>query len=140
MSNIFDYWVRHDVGKVFVQLFDVQLGIELGVESSLCVFAETCGSALAMEHNGDLYACDHFVYPEFKLGNVMTRTIAELADSSSQQLFGNNKRDTLPAYCKRCEVRQHCNGECPKHRFTLTPDGEPGLNSSLPDTRSSLPI
>jgi uncharacterized protein len=128
MSTIFDHWVRHDVGQIFVQLFDVQLGIELGVGSSLCVFSETCGRALAIEHNGDLYSCDHFVYPDYKLGNIATQTMEQMVDSPQQHRFGQDKRDALPNYCQRCEVRQHCNGECPKHRFLTTPDGDPGLN------------
>lgn len=128
LQTIFDQWVRHDVGRVFIQLFDVQLGIEMGLPAGLCVFAETCGKALAMEHNGDLYACDHFVYDGFKLGNISEKSIAEMVESQQQRQFGLDKRDTLPNYCKTCSVRQHCNGECPKHRFLLTPDGEPGLN------------
>ncbi len=132
MIEIFDRWVRRDVGKIFVQLFDVQLGIEMGLGSTLCVFAETCGDALAMEHNGDLYSCDHFVYPRYKLGNIMDDGIAAMVQSPPQRQFGSDKRDMLPAYCLRCEVRQHCNGECPKHRFSITPDGEAGLNYLCP--------
>ncbi|MGD0139729.1 MAG: isochorismatase family protein [Tepidisphaeraceae bacterium] len=128
ICEIFNRWVRRDVGKIFVQLFDVQLGIECGLGSTLCVFAETCGRAMALEHNGDLYSCDHFVYPEFKLGNIMDQTIDEMVHSPAQKQFGDDKRDALPQYCQRCEVKKYCNGECPKHRFLTTPDGEPGLN------------
>jgi uncharacterized protein len=128
LVRIFDEWVRKDVGRVFVQLFDVQLGIWMGMPSSLCVFAETCGSAMAMEHNGDLYSCDHYVYPQYRLGNIMSQTIGDMLESPQQQQFGADKRDTLPEYCRRCDVRFACNGECPKHRFLTTPDGEPGLN------------
>jgi uncharacterized protein len=128
LCAIFDEWVRHDVGNVFVQLFDVQLGIWMGLPSSLCVFAEKCGRALAMEHNGDLYSCDHYVYPEYKLGNIAEKPIAELVFSPQQKKFGADKSDTLPRYCRECDVRFACNGECPKHRFLRTPDGEPGLN------------
>ena len=128
LITIFDQWVRHDVGRVFVQMFDVQLGIWLGMPSSLCVFGETCGNAVAMEHNGDLYSCDHYVYPQYKLGTVMEMGMREMLDSPQQRSFGMDKRDTLPKYCRECDVRFACNGECPKHRFTLTPDGEPGLN------------
>jgi len=128
LCTIFDTWVRHDVGQVFVQLFDVQLGIWMGMPASLCVFAETCGRAMAMEHNGDLYSCDHYVYPQYKLGNITDTPILDLVESPSQKQFGADKRDTLPRYCKQCEVRFACNGECPKHRFINTPDGEPGLN------------
>ena len=128
LSDIFDLWVRRDVGKVFVQTFDVQLGIWAGYGSALCVFGETCGRALAIEHTGDLYACDHFVSPEFKLGNINAVPLPDMVDSPQQKKFGTDKRDTLPGYCRRCDVRFACNGECPKNRFILTPDGEPGLN------------
>lgn len=128
LCAIFDEWVRADVGRVFVQIFDVQLGIWMGMPSALCVFGETCGNALAMEHNGDLYSCDHYVYPRYKLGNVMDSEMRELVDSLQQRKFGADKRETLPKYCRECEVRFACNGECPKHRFIKTPDGEDGLN------------
>src|SRR5438105_4914208 len=128
LCAIFDEWVRRDVGRVFVQLFDVALGNWMGLGSSLCVFAEKCGAAMAIEHNGDLYSCDHYVYPRYKLGNVMNTSLAEMAHSAAQLKFGNDKLDTLPDYCRKCEVRFACNGECPKHRFIRTPDGEEGLN------------
>jgi uncharacterized protein len=128
LCAIFDEWVRHDVGRQFVQLFDVCLEMWCGFEASLCVFRPTCGSALALEHGGDLYSCDHYVYPENKLGNIMGAPIASLAHSVQQQAFGNAKETSLPAYCRECDVRFACNGECPKHRFAVTPDGEPGLN------------
>jgi uncharacterized protein len=111
-----------------VQLFDVALESWYGVGSSLCVFSETCGGALAMEHTGDVYSCDHFVYPENRLGNIMSAPLDSLVRSDQQRRFGADKRDTLPEYCRRCDVRFACNGECPKHRFIRTPDGEPGLN------------
>ena len=132
LCAIFDEWVRHDVGKYFVQLFDVTLELWLGLPPSLCVFSETCGDAIALEHNGDLYSCDHYVYPENKLGNIMERPIASLAAMPRQKTFGQAKRDSLPAYCRKCDVRFACNGECPKHRFTTTPEGEPGLNYLCP--------
>jgi uncharacterized protein len=116
------------VGRVFVQLFDVALEMWVGLPASLCVFRKTCGSALAMEHGGDVYSCDHFVYPENKLGNIMGTPLVELVGSPQQQKFGADKNDTLPKYCRECDVRFACNGECPKHRFLTTPDGEPGLN------------
>ena len=100
----------------------------LGLPPALCIFAETCGNAVALEHNGDLYSCDHFVEPEHLLGNIMTTHMVELVASPQQRAFGDAKRDTLPRYCLDCEVRFACNGECPKNRFTTTPDGEPGLN------------
>jgi uncharacterized protein len=120
--------VRRDVGRYFVQIFDVALESWYGVPQGLCVFRETCGGALALEHNGDLYSCDHFVYPENKLGNIMEAPLESLAGSSQQRQFGEAKRSSLPRYCRECEVRFACNGECPKHRFLQTPDGEPGLN------------
>ncbi len=132
LCRIFDQWVRRDVGKTFVQLFDVALGIWAGAGSSLCLFTEKCGSALAMEHNGDLYSCDHFVYPRYRLGNIADAHLGEMALSPRQQAFGSDKADTLPRYCRSCDVRFACNGECPKHRFSLTPDGEPGLNYLCP--------
>jgi uncharacterized protein len=128
LCRVFDAWVRRDVGRVFVQAFDVALGIWAGYGASLCVFAETCGDALALEHNGDLYACDHYVYPEYLRGNILRSSLTELARSPAQRKFGADKRDTLPRYCRACEVRFACNGECPKHRFLRTPDGEYGLN------------
>ncbi|HEV2247962.1 MAG TPA: anaerobic sulfatase-maturation protein [Terriglobia bacterium] len=128
LCAIFDEWVRQDVGRCFVQIFDVALESWLGMDQSLCVFRETCGSAMAMEHNGDLYSCDHYVYPEYMLGNILERPLESLAHSTAQQKFGADKRDTLPRYCRECEVRFACNGECPKHRFVRTPDGEAGLN------------
>lgn len=128
LSRIFDEWVKKDVGRTFVQLFDVALESWMGMDASLCVFRKTCGSALAMEHTGDLYSCDHFVYPENKLGNIMELALDKLIDSPEQQAFGQAKLDSLPRMCRTCDVRFACNGECPKHRFLTTPEGEPGLN------------
>jgi uncharacterized protein len=128
LCAIFDEWVRRDVGRVFVQIFDVSLEMWMDMEASLCVFRRTCGSALAMEHSGDVYSCDHFVYPENKLGNILETGLSALAESAQQKKFGMDKNDTLPRYCRECDVRFACNGECPKHRFITTPDGEPGLN------------
>jgi len=128
LIEVFDVWVRNDVGRVFVQLFDVALGVWLGHPSALCVFAETCGGALALEHNGDLFSCDHFVEPRHRLGNIAETSLAEMVSSPKQRQFGDSKRDDLPQYCRQCEVRFICNGGCPKDRILLTPDGEPGLN------------
>lgn len=128
LIGVFDDWVRRDVGKVFVQLFDVALGNWMGMGSELCFFAEKCGGAVALEHNGDLYSCDHYVYPKFKLGNVNDRVLGDMVNSPEQIKFGSDKYDRLPAYCLKCPVRFACNGECPKHRFIQTPTGEPGLN------------
>lgn len=128
LCDVFDEWVKSDVGRVFVQIFDQALSAWVGVEPSLCVFRETCGRALAMEHNGDVYSCDHFVEPDYLLGNLNVIPLDELVNSGRQQEFGDAKRDTLPDYCRRCEVLHACNGECPKNRFLLTPDGAAGLN------------
>lgn len=128
LITIFDEWVRRDVGRIFVQLFDVALAAWMGDKAGLCIFEETCGSALALEHNGDVYSCDHYVEPDYKLGNIVDIPLSEIVVSDKQQQFGLAKRDTLPAYCRACEVRFVCNGGCPKNRFIRTPDGEPGLN------------
>ena len=128
LVTVFDEWLRHDVGTVFVSHFDSALASWVGVPPALCVFAETCGNAVALEHNGDLYSCDHFVEPGYLLGNILEAHMVELIASPQQRAFGEAKRDTLPRYCLECPVRFACNGECPKNRFTLTPDGEPGLN------------
>jgi uncharacterized protein len=125
---VFDEWVRNDVGRVFVQLFDVTLAGWMGMEPPLCVFRETCGDALVLEHDGSLFSCDHYVYPAYRLGNILEAPLDELARGPAQVAFGQAKTDTLPGYCRECEVRFLCNGECPKHRFVATPDGEPGLN------------
>lgn len=125
--DIFEEWVRRDVGSVYVQMFDVTLGAHVG-QHSLCVFSPTCGDAVALEHTGDLYSCDHFVEPEYLLGNIGETNIAELVESPNQRKFGADKRDRLPKYCRECSVRFACNGGCPKDRFTTTPDGELGLN------------
>ncbi len=132
LCAIFDQWVRQDVGRVFVQIFDVALGIWSGHGASLCVFREDCGRALALEHNGDVFSCDHFVYPKFRLGNLLNTSLGDMVESPEQYAFGRAKSLTLPAYCRSCEVRFACNGECPKHRFATTPDGEPGLNYFCP--------
>jgi uncharacterized protein len=125
---IFDDWVRHDVGRVFVQMFDVALAAWAGEPPSLCVFSPTCGNALALEHNGDLYSCDHFVEPKHLLGNIRNLPMAEMAVSEQQESFGQAKLESLPRYCRECKVRFACHGGCPKDRFIRTPDGEPNLN------------
>lgn len=132
LCDIFDEWVRRDVGRTFVQIFDVTLGNWMGNKGGLCVFSETCGTAMAMEHNGDVYSCDHYVYPQYKLGNLLNKSLGEMVSSEFQTQFGRDKRDTLPQYCRDCSVRHLCHGECPKHRFLRTPDGEPGLNYFCP--------
>ena len=128
LCTIFDEWVRNDVGRFYVQLFDVSLESWCGMEPGLCVFRKQCGSALAIEHGGDVYSCDHYVYPQNRLGNIMESALQALVDSEQQRDFGQAKETTLPRYCRECDVRFACNGECPKHRFEKTPDGEAGLN------------
>ncbi|MBN1323939.1 MAG: anaerobic sulfatase maturase [Methanotrichaceae archaeon] len=128
LSSIFDEWIRRDVGKVFVQIFDASLAAWTGAFQSICILSQTCGTALALEHNGDLYSCDHFVDRAHLLGNIEEKSLEKLASSEKQRRFGQDKLDLLPKYCLKCEVRFACNGECPKNRFMKTPDGEPGLN------------
>jgi uncharacterized protein len=125
---IFDEWVRRDVGNVFIQMFDAALASWVGAPASMCIFAETCGDAVALEHNGDVYSCDHFVEPRYLLGNIQKQHLVQLVGSDRQRKFGAAKRDTLPRYCLECEVRFACHGECPRNRFIETPDGEAGLN------------
>lgn len=128
LTAVFDEWVVRDVGDVFVQMFDAALASWLGLPSTVCIFRETCGDALALEHNGDLYSCDHFVEPAHLLGNVLDTPMVELVASPQQVAFGRAKADTLPGQCRRCPVRFACNGECPKNRFLASVEGDPGLN------------
>lgn len=128
MCDVFDEWVKFDVGSRFVQLFDVTLANWCGVPPSLCAFAEVCGDGLVVEHNGDVYSCDHFVYPEYRLGNIMDSDLVTMYRSSEQQTFGRDKRDALPMECKRCNYYFLCHGECPKHRFEYAKNGEPYMN------------
>jgi uncharacterized protein len=114
---VFDEWVRRDVGRVFVQIFDVALAAWLGAQPGLCIFEETCGRALVLEHNGDLYACDHFVEPNHRLGNILETPLVELVGSEPQRRFGLDKREALTETCRACEVRFVCNGGCPKNRI-----------------------
>jgi uncharacterized protein len=125
---IFDDWVLSDVGRYFVPTFDSILANWVGSMTSICVHAETCGHAGAIEHNGDVYACDHYVFPEHKLGNIRTDSLVSMMYSPGQLKFGQAKRDTLPQYCKDCRYLFACNGECPKNRINSTPAGEAGLN------------
>jgi uncharacterized protein len=125
---IFDEWVRNDVGSVFVQTFEASARSWLGLPSAMCVFDATCGAGLALEHNGDVYSCDHFVEPKYLLGNIARQNMAEMLGSDFQHSFGDAKLESLPQYCKSCDVLFACHGECPKNRFVDTPDGEPGLN------------
>jgi uncharacterized protein len=128
LIEIFDEWVRHDVGKMFVQFFDGVLASYVRGNSSLCILSPTCGEGVALEHNGDVYSCDHFVEPDFFLGNILKTPLVELVSCKQQRLFGEAKQKTLPRYCRECEFLFTCFGECPKNRVLRTPDGDEGLN------------
>lgn len=127
-TTIFDEWVRTDVGRVFIQLFDATLATWMGVPPGVCLFLPECGHAAALEHNGDLYSCDHFVYPRYRLGNVAETPLRELMDRPEQITFGKAKRQGLTEQCKECEFLFACWGECPKNRFAYSSTGEPGHN------------
>ena len=128
LCTLFDEWVKNDVGKYFIQIFDATLANWMGTQPGVCTMAPTCGHAGVMEFNGDVYACDHFVFPEFKLGNIYEKSLIEMMYGDKQSRFGLQKRDALPAQCKACKYLFACNGECPKNRFLTTEDGEFGLN------------
>ena len=128
LIDVFEEWVRRDIARVYVQMIDVALANWVAAPPGLCVHSEVCGRALALEHTGDVYSCDHYVETDYLLGNVLQTPLAELVDTPRQQEFGHAKRDTLPEYCRTCEVRFACHGGCPKDRFVRTPDGEQGLN------------
>ena len=128
LCAIFDEWVREDVGNYYIQLFDSTLANWIGEQPGVCSMAKNCGHAGVMEYNGDVYSCDHFVFPEYKLGNLYSNTLVEMMYSDKQTKFGEVKSKTLPTQCKECEFLFACNGECPKNRFTFTETGEPGLN------------
>ena len=128
LIGIFDEWIHHDVGKVYVQIFDSALASWFGLPSSVCVFQETCGKSLVMEHNGDVYSCDHFVEPRYFLGNIRETPMNQLATLDRQKQFGLEKKDRLPRHCRDCDVLFACHGECMKNRFASAPDGETGLN------------
>jgi uncharacterized protein len=128
LVDIFEEWVRRDVGSIYVQMFDVTLANFVGAPPSLCIHSETCGRGPALEHNGDLYTCDHFVEPRYKLGNINQTHMLDLVASPRMQQFGLDKRDQLPRFCRECDVRFACHGGCPKDRFREDPYGEPGHN------------
>ena len=128
LCTLFDEWVRNDVGQYYIQLFDATLANWVGQQPGVCILAKTCGHAGVMEFNGDVYSCDHFVFPQYKLGNIHTKTLVEMMYSEQQQRFGQAKQDALPTQCRECPYLFACNGECPKNRFCHTADGEPGLN------------
>ena len=128
LCTLFDEWVRNDVGEYFIQIFDSTLAGWMGVTPSVCSMAETCGHAAAMEFNGDVYACDHFVFPEFKLGNILSNSLTNMMYSEQQMEFGSNKRNLLTRQCKECEYLFACNGECPRNRFAHSIYDESGHN------------
>lgn len=128
LCAIFDEWVKEDVGTYYIQLFDSTLANWMGERPGVCTLAKTCGHAGVMEYNGDVYACDHFVFPEYKLGNIYSDNLISMMYGDKQRTFGENKANALPTQCKECEFLFSCNGECPKNRFTTTASGEPGLN------------
>lgn len=126
--EIFDEWVRNDVGRYYVQIFDSTLANHVGKQPGICIYAEKCGHAGVMEFNGDVYSCDHYVFPEYKLGNIKNKTIYEMMFDEKQLQFGADKKDKLPQQCLKCDVLKYCHGECPKNRISKTATGEPGLN------------
>lgn len=130
--KIWDEWFQRDYGKVHVDLVESVVAQCMGYPAQRCVSAEFCGKAMVIEHNGDVFACDHFVYPEYRLGNILSTHWGDMAYSPAQQTFGFAKRDLLPAYCRACQYLRLCWGDCPKNRFVRTPEGEPGLNYLCP--------
>jgi len=136
LIDVFEDWVRRDIGEVYVQMFDVALANWYGEPPGLCVHSETCGLALALEHTGDVYSCDHYVEPGYRLGNISSDRLIDLVVLPRQQEFGLAKRDSLPSYCLECDVRFACHGGCPKDRFAVTPDGDPGLHYLCPSYKA----
>ena len=132
LCKVWDEWMARDVGKVYVGFCETLVVQHMWMPSQVCVFSRDCGTGVAMEHDGSVYACDHYVYPSHRLGNVRERSLADMVFSPGQQAFGRAKSDTLPAYCRQCEFLSDCWGECPKNRLLKTPDGEPGLNYLCP--------
>lgn len=128
LCTIFDDWVRHDVGKTFVEIFDCTLANWMGVLPGICAYSKECGHAGVMEHNGDVYSCDHFVFPEYKLGNIRNQSLIDMLYGEKQQVFSRLKHTSLPRQCKECDMEFACHGECPKNRFEKDKYGEPGLN------------
>ena len=128
LCTIFDDWVRHDVGKTFVEIFDCTLANWMGVLPGICAYSKECGHAGVMEHNGDIYSCDHFVFPEYKLGNIREQSLIDMLYGEKQQAFSRLKHTSLPRQCKECDMEFACHGECPKNRFEKDKYGEPGLN------------
>ncbi|PIW62518.1 anaerobic sulfatase maturase [Shewanella sp. CG12_big_fil_rev_8_21_14_0_65_47_15] len=133
---IFDEWIRQDVGTIYVMNFEWALASWLQLPSTICLFAKNCGNALIVEHNGDVYSCDHFMYPDYLLGNLQQSTPQQMADSQQQRAFGQAKSTTLPDECRQCDYLFACHGECPKNRFVIARDGKPGLNYLCPSYKS----
>ena len=129
MCDIFDEWIRTDVGKYFIGHFDAALARWCGMQPGTCAYAETCGGNAVIEHNGDVYVCDHYVYPDYKLGNIQTNSLRDMLTSEKMIRFGISKRTALPDKCQSCRWRELCNGECPKHRFSSSEKGEKGLSA-----------
>ena len=128
LCGLFDEWVKEDVGSIFVQLFDATLANWVGQQPGICTLARTCGHAGVMEYNGDVYSCDHFVFPAYRLGNLRHDSLVNMMYGPRQTQFGRDKHDRLPSQCKACPWEFACHGECPRNRFATTADGEPGLN------------
>ena len=128
LCTIFDVWVRHDVGKIFVEIFDCTLANWVGVQPGICAYSKECGHAGVMEHNGDVFSCDHFVFPEYKLGNIQDKSLIDMLYGEKQQAFSRLKHTSLPRQCKECDMEFACHGECPKNRFENDKYGESGLN------------
>jgi len=128
LCRVFDKWLAQDIGKVMVNHFETLVAQHLGLPSQMCVYSETCGKGLAIEHEGSVFSCDHYVYPEYRLGDIKSARLGEMVSSRAQSDFGSAKSRTLPQYCRRCSYLSDCWGECPKNRFIRAPDGEPGLN------------
>ncbi|OUR86563.1 anaerobic sulfatase maturase [Gammaproteobacteria bacterium 42_54_T18] len=128
LNIVFDEWTKNGIGDVFINTFETTLGLAIGEPSNICIHAETCGNAVILEHNGDLYSCDHFVYPEYKLGNINTKSISQMAQLPVQKLFGRNKLDDLSVECQSCKYISLCNGGCPKHRFEISANGKANKN------------
>ena len=132
LCAIFDEWVRKDVGKIFVEIFDCTLANWMGVSPGICAYSKECGHAGVMEHNGDVYSCDHFVFPEYKLGNIRDQSLIDMLYGEQQQEFSRLKHSSLPRQCKECDMEFACHGECPKNRFMKDKYGDSGLNYLCP--------
>ena len=132
LTKVWDEWLARDLGKVLVNFCETLVAQRMGLPSQLCIYAEFCGKGVAVEHDGSVYACDHYVYPEFRLGNIREDSLGDMVFAPGQVRFGYAKSETLPQYCRSCEFLSDCWGECPKNRLVRTPGGEPGLNYLCP--------